>query len=146
MFLRWCTHMYSLYGHFPGKHGFNTYHLGYLLYFYFQLLTHSLTLLSVLQHYWLGVRKSIRPVKNWGMRYKRSYLSEVRCKLFAYGQVNATVSSKSWLVERCRFTQVFLKKRPLNGCLSVCLFIPYLFKSSAPPCISADRPNISCPH
>jgi len=38
---------------------------------------------SVLRHCWLGVRKSIRPVKNWVMRYWHGYLSGVWCKWFA---------------------------------------------------------------
>ena len=33
---------------------------------------------SVLWHCWLGIRKSIRPVKNWVMRCWRGYLSGVR--------------------------------------------------------------------
>ena len=47
---------------------------------------------SVLWHCWLGVRKSIRPVKNWVMRSWCGYLSGARCRLFAYGPADATAS------------------------------------------------------
>jgi len=46
----------------------------------------------VLWHCWLGVRKSIRPVKNWVMRCWCSYLSAEMCRLFAYGPADATAS------------------------------------------------------
>jgi len=79
----------------------------------------------------LGVRKSIRAVKNWVMKCWHRYLSWVRCKWFAYGPANTTatpsslVSLKSTLIYpfrsiRWRLVQVALKKRTLNGCLSVC--------------------------
>jgi len=42
-----------------------------------------------------AVRKSIRPVKNWVMRCWCGYLSGARCRLFAYGPVDATASSSS---------------------------------------------------
>ena len=45
---------------------------------------------SVLWHCWSGIRKSIRPVKNWMMRCCGGYLSGARCRLFAYGQADAT--------------------------------------------------------
>jgi len=50
---------------------------------------------SVLWLCWLGIRKSIRPVKNWVMGCWRGYLSGVCCKWFAYGSAddNATPSS-----------------------------------------------------
>jgi len=47
---------------------------------------------SVHWHCWLGVRKSIRPVKNWVMRCWCGYLSGARCRLFAYGPADATAS------------------------------------------------------
>jgi len=47
---------------------------------------------SVLWCSWLGVRKSIRPVKNWVMRCWCGYLSGARCRLFAYGPADATAS------------------------------------------------------
>jgi len=49
---------------------------------------------SVLWHCWLGVRKSIRPVKNWVMRCWCGYLSGARCRLFAYGPADATAIPK----------------------------------------------------
>ena len=45
---------------------------------------------SVLWHCWFGIRKSIRPVKNWVMKCWCGYLTGVRCRLFAYGPANAT--------------------------------------------------------
>ena len=48
-----------------------------------------------LWHCWLGVRKSIRPIKNWVMGYWRGYLSGVWCKWFAYGPADATATPSS---------------------------------------------------
>ena len=39
----------------------------------------------MLWHHWLGIRTSLRSVKNWVMRCWRGYLSGVKCKWFAYG-------------------------------------------------------------
>ena len=50
---------------------------------------------SVLWRCWLGGRNGIRPVKNWVVRYWHGYLSEVRCKWFAYGLANATATTSS---------------------------------------------------
>jgi len=79
---------------------------------------------SVLWHRWLGVRKSIRPVKNWVMRCWCGYLSGARCRLFAYGPADATASqdSKSRLALPFwyRLTQAVVEKRPLNGCSNCC--------------------------
>jgi len=68
---------------------------------------------SVLWHCWLGVRKSIRPVKNWVLGYWRGYLSGVFCKWFAYGPANATATIISCFSKIhnalpfwCRLTQV----------------------------------------
>jgi len=47
---------------------------------------------SVLLHCWLGIRKSIRPVKNWLTRCWRGYVSGARHKWFAYGLANATAT------------------------------------------------------
>jgi len=41
---------------------------------------------------WLGVRKSIEPVKNWLIRCWHGYLSAVRCKWFAYGSADVTAT------------------------------------------------------
>ena len=46
-------------------------------------------------HCWLGVRKSIWPIKNWVMGYWRGYLSGVWCKWFAYGPADATATPSS---------------------------------------------------
>ena len=40
---------------------------------------------SVFWHCWLGIRKSIRPVKKWMMRCWRGYQSGVRCRWFTNG-------------------------------------------------------------
>jgi len=48
---------------------------------------------SVLWHCWLGVRKSIQPVKDWVMRSWRGYLSGVRYNWFAYGKEGVKQSS-----------------------------------------------------
>ena len=58
---------------------------------YFILFTAD-KLSLVLWPCWLGIRKSIRPVKIWVVRCWRGYLSGVRCRLFAYGPADATVS------------------------------------------------------
>jgi len=49
---------------------------------------------SVLWHCWLGIRKSIRPIKNWVMGYWRGYLSGVWCKWFAYGPADAIATHR----------------------------------------------------
>jgi len=42
---------------------------------------------SLFSHCWLGVEKSIRPVKKLSDGYWRGYLFGVWCKWFAYGSV-----------------------------------------------------------
>jgi len=49
-------------------------------------------LFSMLWCCWLGDRKSIWPVEKWVMRCWHGYLSEARCKWFAYGPVDATAT------------------------------------------------------
>jgi len=49
---------------------------------------------TVLWHCWLGVRKSIRPVKIEYMRCWCGYLSVARCRLFANGPADATAVPK----------------------------------------------------
>jgi len=39
----------------------------------------------VLWHCWLDITKSIQLVKHWVMRCWYGYLSEVKCRWFAYG-------------------------------------------------------------
>jgi len=46
---------------------------------------------SVLWRCWLGVRKGIRPVKNWVVGCWRGYLSGARCRL-AYGPADSTAT------------------------------------------------------
>jgi len=48
---------------------------------------------SVLWHCWLGIRKSIQPVK-MSVRCWCGYLSGARCRLFAYGPADATAITK----------------------------------------------------
>ena len=78
---------------------------------------------SVFQHCWLGVRKSIPPVKNRLMRRWCGYLSGGRCRLFAYRPADATTSQNpnllphlnpDWLHLWYRLTQLVLEKRPIN--------------------------------
>jgi len=81
-------------------------------------------------HCWLGVRKSIRPVKNWVIGCWCGYVSAARCRLFAYRPSDATAShpktpsslasfkSRLVLPSWYRLTQVVPEKRPLNGCSS----------------------------
>jgi len=52
----------------------------------------------VLWHCWFGVRKSIRPVKNWVMRCWCGYLSAARCKWIAYGPADVTATDLTCLV------------------------------------------------
>jgi len=49
---------------------------------------------SVLWHCWLGIRKSILPVKNW-VGCWHGYLSGVRFKWFAYGPADAIATPSS---------------------------------------------------
>jgi len=83
---------------------------------------------SVLWQCWLGIRKSIQPVKCWVIGCWRGYLSGARCKWFAYSLADATATPSSLallnkvqigLTSLCWLTQVVLEKKPLNGCLSV---------------------------
>ena len=57
---------------------------------------------SVVWHCWLGVRKSIRPVNNWVMRWWCGYLPRPRCRWFAdaSADASATPSSLAWLKSR----------------------------------------------
>ena len=83
----------------------------------------SQNLPSVLRHCWLGIRKGIWPVRKLSDEVL-AWLS-VWCKV----QITCTYGS-SWchchlssLFLWCRLTHVVLKKRPLNGCVSVCLSV-----------------------
>ena len=49
----------------------------------------------VLWHCWLGVRKSVRSVKNCMMKHWHGYLSRARCSWFAYGPADASASLSS---------------------------------------------------
>jgi len=85
---------------------------------------------SVLWHCWLGVRKSIRPVKNSVMGYWRGYLSGVWCKWFAHGPADATatpsflasVKSRMVYLSDAGLPRLSWKKRLLNVCMYVYLF------------------------
>ena len=77
---------------------------------------------------WLGVRKSIWPLKSWVMGYWRGYLSGVWCKWFAYGPADATATPSSLASVKsrsvnlcCWLTKVVLENRPLNTCVFVCV-------------------------
>jgi len=49
----------------------------------------------VLWHWWLGIRKTVWPVKNQVMRCWYGYLSGARCKWFAYGPADGTATPSS---------------------------------------------------
>ena len=73
-----------------------------------------------------GCHKEHPACKNWVIRCWCGYLFGTRCRLFAYGPADATVSQNP--IISCRFksrlvlplwyqlTQVVLEMRPLNGC------------------------------
>jgi len=57
--------------------------------YYYYFASAAVTVVtSVLWRWWLGVRKGIRPVKNWVVRCWHGYLSAARCRL-AYGPADA---------------------------------------------------------
>jgi len=82
---------------------------------------------AVLWHCWLGVRKSIRPLKLewWGVGVVIC-LPGARCRLFAYGPADATAAASSLASFKSRLvlpfwyqlTIVVLEKKLLNGCSS----------------------------
>ena len=77
---------------------------------------------------WLGIRKSIWPVKIewWDAGMVVCLQQSAKCKWFAYGPAGATATQSSLasfesrlvLPFWCQLTQVVLEKRPLNECLS----------------------------
>ena len=67
---------------------------------------------SVLWRCRLGVRKSIRPVKNWVMWCWCGYLSGARCRLFAYGPADATASQNP-IVSCLIYPRLSWKKGPV---------------------------------
>jgi len=77
---------------------------------------------SVLWHCWVGVRKNIRPVKNWMMR---CYLSRVRCKWFAYGPADATASLASLNPEWFHLSGAHLRRKEAVKQVSVCLIASF---------------------
>ena len=97
----------------------------------------------VLRHCWLGVRKSIRPVKNWVMRCWRGYLSGARCKWFAYSPAGATTIPSSLASLTPHWFSLLLPAYPgcpgKIGCLSICLSDTdscFCFSATAHVCIS----------
>jgi len=76
---------------------------------------------------WLGARKSIRPVKNWVLSGQHGYLSEARCKWFAYSPVNATATPSSLASSKyrrvlsfwCRLTQVVVEEAVKGASVSL---------------------------
>jgi len=114
---------------------------------------------SVLWDCWLGIRKSISPIRNWVMRSRSTYRSGARCKSFASGPADATAtplylaSLKSRLVQPFWhwLIQVVLEKRLLNRCLSVKRTLkhdPLFQKNKLAGCSRHDLPKIisrDCP-
>jgi len=84
---------------------------------------------SVPWNCWFGVRKSIRPVKKlsdevlarlsvWSkMQMIRMWSSWCYC----HPNITCFIKTQNGLTFWCRLTQTVLKKKLLNGCLSVCL-------------------------
>jgi len=68
---------------------------------------HKIIMPSVLWHCWLGIRKSIWPVKNWVIGYWRGYLSGVWCKWFAYGPADATATPSSLASVKSRMVYLY---------------------------------------
>jgi len=66
----------------------------------------NIQLPSVLWHCWLGIRTSIRPVKNWVMRYWHGNLFGARCKWFAYDLADATATPLSLASFKCRMVYI----------------------------------------
>ena len=63
---------------------------------------------SVLWRCWLGGRKSIQPVKKYGvMRGWHGYLSGGRCKWFAYGPADAIATPSSLASAKSRMVLVY---------------------------------------
>ena len=83
---------------------------------------------SVLWHCWLVVRKSIRPAKNWAMRFRCGCLSGAMVQTVCQSSrchccrktppYLAAFKSRLVLPFRYRLIQVVLEKRLLNGCSS----------------------------
>jgi len=77
---------------------------------------------------WLGIRKSIRPTKNWVMGYWRGYLSGVWYKWFAYGPANATATPSSLASVKSRMVCLSgaglprLSWKKGHVCVCVCLW------------------------
>ena len=89
----------------------------YYCYYYYYCL---FPLPSVLWYCWLGIRKSIWPVKIWVMRCWHGYLSGARCKWFAYDLAHTTclIKSEIGLTFLVPSYPGFLAKMPLNpGCV-----------------------------
>jgi len=63
----------------------------------------NILLPSELWRCWLGVRKSIRPIKNWVTRCWHGYLSGARYRWFAYGPADATAILSFPASLKCRF-------------------------------------------
>ena len=80
---------------------------------------------------WASEGVGSRAYKNWVMRCWHGCLCGVRCKWFAYGPADATVtlsslaSLESTLAKPfwCQLTQVVLEKRPLSGCFWCMLLV-----------------------
>ena len=74
------------------------------------------TIYSLLWHHWLGVRNSIRPVKNWLMGCWSGYQSDAMCKWFAYGPADATATPSSLAPAKSRMVCTILVPA-YPGCL-----------------------------
>jgi len=88
--------------------------------------TPSVVLPSVLWHCWLGVRKSMQPVKTvwWGagvficLEQGANDLHMVQLMPLPPHRIFASLKPRLVKPFWCRLTKVVLEKRPLNGCLT----------------------------
>jgi len=85
---------------------------------------------SMLWHCWLGGRKGIRSVKNWVVGYWCGYLSDMRCKWFAYGPADATATPSCLASLKSRMVHLLVPaypgcagKKPLNRYSSRLIYV-----------------------
>jgi len=106
-----------------------SYYIDHLLCYLMMCVLYCIVVFSALTLL-VGHQEEHSACKWWEMSCWRGYLSEVRWKWFACGPADATATpsspaslkSRMVLLFWCKLTQVFLEKRPLNGCLSAIYF------------------------
>ena len=91
----------------------------------------------------LGIRKSIRPVKNWVMLYLHGYLYGARCRWFGYRSADATATPSSLASVKYRTVYLLVvgiprlswKKRPLNVRVCACARVHACARVRARVCV-----------